>query len=163
MAKRAPDLTPDRLVRQIRPRPDRPSRAIYFTGQLGESSKPGHVRLYVDPEFRSWLEVAEKDIVHREKLDERPWTSGGTMLWVKNNASVGQDDLGAREMQAELLRGEIVRRYLPDAVTDEQIAIIFTSTMICATIAITCWLCITPSCEDITHPLFCELKDEIGG
>ena len=160
--RKGPDLAPDRLAAEVKPRPDTPSRAIYFTGQLGTSSRKGHVRLYMDPEFSSWLEIAEGDIVHREKLDDR-FTSGGTMLWVKRNATVGQDELSAREMQEELLKGEIVRRYLPEAVTDEQIVVGFFTTMVCATIVITCWLCITPSCEEITHPLFCELKDEVGG
>jgi hypothetical protein len=159
--RKDPDLAPDPLAAEVKPRPDTPSRAIYFTGQLGESSKTGNVRLYIDPEFRSWLEIAERDIVHREKLDDR-FTSGGSMLWVKRSAGVGQGQLSAREMQQELLKGEIVRRYLPDAVTDEQIAGGFISTLVCATIAITCWLCITPSCEEITHPLFCEILDEVA-
>ncbi len=155
-----PDLTPSRLVRQLRPRPGRPSRAVNFTGLLGPSDRSGHVRLYVDPEMRSWLEVAEGDIVHRENLDDRPGTPGGTVLWVKKDAAVGHGGRSAREMQGELLSGDIITRYLPNSVTDDMVVSAFTTTMVCATIVITWHLCVTPSCEDISVPLICDEEDE---
>lgn len=160
--RRPVDLTADRLARQLRPDPGTPSGAVAFTGYLGASERPDRVRLYVDPELRSWLEVARDDVLHRDRVGAPPEAADATVLWVRRTATVGRDARSAAQLQAELLEGEVIRRYLPDSVTDEQVAGFFTK-LVCATIAITWHLCVTPSCEDISVPLLCDEDDDGEG
>ena len=154
------DLTPNPLTRGLRRNPRVPNKSVRFTGYLGESDRPDHVRLYLDPELRSWIEVARRDVRHREALEKGPQTLDVTVLWVKQSAVVGQGEISAKQMQAELLKGELIEHYLPESVSDDFVQACFTTTLICATISITWTLCVTPSCEDISVPLICDDEDD---
>ena len=157
--RRRVDLTPNRLPQLFRSKADAPAEGMSFIGYLGESDRPDHVRLYVDPELRSWLEIARKDILHRDNLDDWPRASDVAAIWVRRDAKVGAGGMTAERIRSEMLSGELIRRYLADSVTDDEV-LGFTTTMICATIAITWQLCVTPSCEDITVPLICDGGDD---
>jgi hypothetical protein len=101
-------LEQDPLVDRLLPDPARnPPDVIVLTGFLGKSARDSHWRIYPTPELDEYLEVDERDIVHREPLAPDENAIGGSRLWVKASAKLVHARLLTHEAQADFLRGEI--------------------------------------------------------
>jgi hypothetical protein len=79
-----PDLTPDDLVQNLRPDPNQPP-SIERQGFLGESDRPNYCRLYLTRALTDYLEIANADIVYREKGKD---ADAGSRIWIKPTAMV---------------------------------------------------------------------------
>lgn len=98
------------LVNQLRPDPSVPANVQLLTGWLGRSTKPDHWRLYISPDLNSYIDLAEKDIVHHYDFgDSNPL--GAVLLWVKRDAPLSL----TTEAQSRFLEGGIADLYLPAA------------------------------------------------
>ncbi len=103
-----PGLQQDPLVDRLAPDPGQvPADLIRLAGFLGKSTKPGHWRLYLNPELSEYVEVAEADIVHSQANSGDPNAMAGTSLWVRRGASLQHTRVESRQVEAEFLQGDI--------------------------------------------------------
>jgi len=68
------------------PDPAVPPDVISLEGFLGRSPRPRFWRLYQTLDLKSYVEIAEDDIVHSESLETKLQPLGGTVIWVKSGA-----------------------------------------------------------------------------
>lgn len=154
------DLAPDPWIRALGRRPDEPANAIGLTGYLGKSEKDDHVRLYMDPELRAWIELKKADIIYRERQGGPQ--SRGSAVMVRQDAPIGRPGHTAADVQGWFLRGQIIDGSLADVQASGGMVVgLLTispaTTLWCATFIITCFLCLTPSCDELTiPPLLCD-------
>lgn len=80
-----------------------PPDATVLHGYLGESTRPGTCRLYLDATLASYVEVSESDILHHKQVPD----DGGTMLWVPKSLELKVTTVSSATIQAEFLSGAI--------------------------------------------------------
>jgi hypothetical protein len=105
----------DDLVAKLVPDPSQgPPDATVLTGYLGRApeatgkGKEASWRLYQSAALDEYVEIAEVDILHTQKLpDDR-----GTMVWVPKSLPLQYVHVHSEQVQAELLGGAIARRSL---------------------------------------------------
>lgn len=120
--------------------------------------------MYMDPELRAWIELDAADIIYRERQGGPQSRGSGVM--VRRNAAIGRPGYTAADVQGWFLRGPMIDSSLDDVQASGSMAagFIFTTVTLtnlwCATVIITCFLCVTPSCDDLTiPPLLCDPED----
>ena len=79
---------------------------LLLSGWLGDSSMPGHTRLYFDPQLSSYVEIPDDAILHTQ--DQAPETSplGGSFVWIKKDAVLTHKTTAA-QAKAKFLEGPI--------------------------------------------------------
>jgi hypothetical protein len=114
-------LTPEPFVERVQSDPNEPSNVVVVFGYLGKSSSPQRWRLHRSPALTDYVEVAEDDIIHSERVEKPGFPLPGTMLWVKKGATVAQVRFGEARAapdltalaglagQADFLQGEILQ------------------------------------------------------
>ena len=106
------DLTPHRMA----PRADgreidgAGDGLVTLTGFVGESTKEGYVRVYLDLSFTSYCEVATADVVKTKRVDAADEDSP-TVLWVTASAQMGLVSVGRLSGSASFVSGAIRSRY----------------------------------------------------
>src|SRR5215472_7862580 len=102
----------DSLVEDIIPDPSQLPHVRTLVGFLGKSGRTAYSRLYLSATFDNFLEIRDEDIVHRRALPPERSTVGGTILWVKRDATFLHTRVVSRDAQARFLRGRITSRLL---------------------------------------------------
>jgi hypothetical protein len=92
------------LVGKLIPDPDQPAEARVLSGFVGTSTREGHVRLYLNLELSSYVEIAEDDVLHAEAPSPDD-PMGMSVLWVRRGAPMASTQLMPEQTQAELLTG----------------------------------------------------------
>lgn len=70
-----------------RAEPAEPPDAIVLTGYAEPGSRSGYLRLYLDTTLRSYIEVLESDVRHREHAaGEESSVGPRTTLWIRRGA-----------------------------------------------------------------------------
>lgn len=113
-SKRSSGPKQDPVVEKLVRDPARPGTRL-VSGYLGKSAREGYWRVYLNLEFSEYLEVAEKDILHSERLGGEDTTASGSWVWVKQDAQLDHVRTRPRQAQAEFLRGDIASAFLGDA------------------------------------------------
>lgn len=83
------DPDPKREDRSSKPPSDpaQPPEAIVLTGYVEPRGRAGYVRLYLDTSLRSYIDVPEPDIRHRERVaGEESSVGPRTTLWIRRGA-----------------------------------------------------------------------------
>ena len=106
-SKRKSSIPQDSLVEKLVHDPNEPARVRVISGFVGNSPRAGHLRLYLDLELKSYIEIEEQEIVHHERLSRERSPLGGTMLWVREEARV--EHRPAPATAADFLRGRVAR------------------------------------------------------
>jgi hypothetical protein len=111
-AKRSSKYVFDALPEDIVSNPaDVPSvRAL--AGYLGKSNRPGYLRLYITPELFEYLEFREEDVVRTCPFPREKAPVGGTMVWVRRDATLLHTRMQSFQAQASFLNGEISAQFL---------------------------------------------------
>jgi len=110
-----PEQKPDDLAAELVPDPTKLPDLVVLSGYSGKSARAGFSRLYVDLSFSAFVEVADEDVLARRSLaaDQNPL--GGTVLWVKREATLLRATVCLAQEHAAFLKGEIAasasRRY----------------------------------------------------
>lgn len=112
-----PEIEADALVERLIPDPGKPAAQL-LSGYLGKSDRDGVWRIYLNLEFTEYLEIAEEDILHVEKLGRGDASQAGAWIWVKRDATVEHVRPERRGAQAEFLGGEISTAFLGGAAGD---------------------------------------------
>lgn len=109
-------LKQDPLVDRLRPDPSQPPvDAIALTGYLGKGTAEQQWRLYMTPRLNEFVEIAEADILSQESMATEQNPLAPSRVWVKHDAKLAYTRLDSRQVQAEFLKGEITRGFLPRA------------------------------------------------
>lgn len=107
-------LKEDEIIARLVPDPATSTDVISLAGYLGKSARKGVWRLYLTLELNEYLEIAEDDIVHTQpRASDDP--SGGTVVWIKRNATLQRTRTESRQAQAEFLQGDISAAFLANA------------------------------------------------
>jgi len=85
--------------------PATPPGATTLVGYLGDSSKGDHVRVYLDHELSSFVDVPTADVLHAQRLPAEQSPLGEVIVWVKRDAKFVQ---GAETGQTSWFEGPIV-------------------------------------------------------
>jgi hypothetical protein len=96
----------DALIERLVPDPAKPEAKL-LSGYLGRSDRDSVWRLYLNLEFNDYLEFAEADIVHVEKLGRDDESQAGAWVWVKTETIVEHVRPERRAVQADFLGGAI--------------------------------------------------------
>jgi hypothetical protein len=112
--ERKPEIKQDALVERLVADPANPGVKL-LSGYLGRGDREGVWRLYLNLEFNDYLEIAEADILHVEKLGRDDASQAGAWVWVKRDASVDHVRGERRGAQGEFLGGAISSRFLGGA------------------------------------------------
>jgi len=107
MADEKKSLKADKLIQKLVSDPANPPDVTVIKGFLGESHRPGYWRLYLSPDLKSYVEIAESDILHSQEVSENQSALGGTLLWVKKGASLEHTRTVSKQVQAEFLSGDV--------------------------------------------------------
>lgn len=136
-----------------------PSKLATFLGYVGESKRKGYVRLYVTPKYDFWIDILEDHIHFIEDISTEKFQLGGNVVWVKKRPDIIANFKDIRELVRDGGPfGDLSDLGDPAGSAETQF---FGTTMVCATIAITYNLCLTPSCSDTTiHPIACRDDDD---
>ena len=70
------------------PDPANPRPLLRITGYRGASSEAGHVRLYLDAEISSYIDIPEADVVYQLATPAETDPLGAVTLWVKRDAKL---------------------------------------------------------------------------
>lgn len=102
-----PEQKPDDLAAELVPDPTKLPDLVVLRGYLGQSTRAGFSRLYVDLSFGEFVEVADEDVVAKRSLAANQDPLGGTVLWVKRNATLMRATVCLAREHAAFLTGEI--------------------------------------------------------
>jgi hypothetical protein len=98
---------PDDLAAKLVPDPTKLPDVVVLRGYLGKSTRAGYSRLYVTLSFNEYVEVADDDVVANRSLAPDQDPLGGTVLWVKRDATLLRATVCSAQEQAAFLRGGI--------------------------------------------------------
>jgi hypothetical protein len=101
-----PEQKPDDLAAELVPDPSKLPDVVALRGYLGNSARSGFLRLYVDLSFGEFVEVADEDVLARRSLADQD-ALGGTVLWVKRNATLLRATVCLAQEHAAFLTGGI--------------------------------------------------------
>lgn len=101
------DQKPDDLAAELVPDPTKLPDLVTLRGYLGKSDRAGFSRLYVDLRFSEFVEVADEDVLARRSLAANQDALGGTVLWVKRNATLLRATVCLAQEHAAFLQGAI--------------------------------------------------------
>ena len=68
--------------------PANPQPLMRLTGYRGASSEAAHVRLYLDAEISSYIDIPEADVVYEQPVPTDTDPLGSVTLWVKRDAKL---------------------------------------------------------------------------
>jgi hypothetical protein len=102
-----PEQNPDDLAAELVPDPTKLPDVVVLRGYLGESTRAGFSRLYVNLNFTEYVEVADEDVLARRSLAANQDPLSGTVLWVKRNATLLRAAVCLAQEYAAFLHGEI--------------------------------------------------------
>ena len=102
-----PEQRPDDLAAELVPDPTKLPDLVVLRGYLGKSARVGVSRLYVDLSFSEFVEVADEDVVANRSLAANQNPLGGTVLWVRRNATLLRATVCLAQEHAAFLNGEI--------------------------------------------------------
>ena len=88
-----------------------PARTTKLFGYPGPSTEPDAVRLWLDLDLSSYVDVPEKSILFSKTLPE----DFGTVLWVAAGAELKYSSLTSHCVQAEFLSGALTTAHLRSA------------------------------------------------
>jgi len=98
---------PDDLAAKLVPDPTKLPDLVVLRGYLGKSTRAGYSRLYVSLSFNEYFEVADDDVVANQSLAPNQDPLGGTVLWVKRDATLLRATVCSAQEQAAFLKGGI--------------------------------------------------------
>jgi hypothetical protein len=105
MAKRDQDP----IVRALVPDPAAgPPNVAVLHGYFGDSTTPGHRRLYLTRTLDSYVDIPADQILHTSQLPNE----GGSRVWVPKTLELHFVRTVSAEVQAGFLQGSIMRRHL---------------------------------------------------
>lgn len=109
-AKGAKDLAALKAgwVARVARDPGKPAEALSLTGYLGDSAKEGHVRLYFDVDLSTYVDVAEDDVLHAERLPGEQSPLGEVVVWLRRAATLTHG-VDAQQASGSWFEGPIVR------------------------------------------------------
>src|SRR4051812_41310099 len=99
--------TEEAFVGRLVPDPNVIPDTRLLTGYLGRSTQPGLWRLYLRADFRSYIEIADGDIIGTEKLLATPYSPARTAVWVKGRVRLELVQDASVRTQAKFLGGEL--------------------------------------------------------
>jgi hypothetical protein len=106
------ELQQDALVEKLIVDPSQIPDVQVLIGLLGRSSEPGKQRLYLNPQLNSFLEFSAEDVVHTASLSTAQSPLGGTMVWLRRDATVKYTRTGTLQAQAEFVQGDIMSSFM---------------------------------------------------
>lgn len=102
------ELPEDKVIQKLVPDPKNIPNLIVLVGFLGRSTREdepddGKWRLYLTPALNDYITFERTAVLHLRDL-----TSGGTMVWLKRDATVQHTHIETRQMQTDFLMGELM-------------------------------------------------------
>jgi hypothetical protein len=88
-----------------------PERATKLFGYPGPAAEKGAIRLWLDSDLTTYVDVPDEAILHSQTLPD----DQGTWLWVDPGATLTVSSTQSHEVQAEFLGGSIAERNLAAA------------------------------------------------
>jgi hypothetical protein len=99
-----PKLAEDQLVQKLVPDPSQgPPNATVLRGYLGRGTGKDSWRLYMTAALDEYVELAESDILHTQKLPG----DQGTLVWVPKTLALHYVRVHSDQVQADFLQGHI--------------------------------------------------------
>ncbi|MEV4365302.1 hypothetical protein [Nonomuraea sp. NPDC049625] len=111
-SKEERNLQPDEFVDHISGNRQIPPDVQAFAGFLGRAPEQGHWRLFLSADLTEFLEFEERDLVHHTKIDPAASILGGTVIWLRRDATVRHTRLDTHQAQLEFLVGNITTGHL---------------------------------------------------
>lgn len=106
------ELKQDALVEKLVGDPTKPPDVQILVGFLGRSSEAGNWRLYLTPQLDSYVEFSAEDVVHTQPLASAQSAIGGTMVWLRQDATLKHTRTGTRQMQTNFVQGDIMSSFM---------------------------------------------------
>ena len=101
----------DELTARVVPDPKNAGDVVLVTGFLGDSSKPGHTRIYWDASMSSYIDAEEADILHTEPLPKEQSPLGGSYIWLKRTARGLSGGPAGNAMTGKFFEGPLMAAY----------------------------------------------------
>lgn len=101
-----PDQKSDDLAAELVPDPAKLPDLVVLKGHLGKSARAGFSRLYADLSFNEFVELADDDVLARRSVSKQD-PLGGSLLWVKRDATLLRSTVCSAQEHAAFLTGEI--------------------------------------------------------
>ena len=108
-------LRQDELIEKLVRLPAPPPDVILLGGLVGNSTRPGHLRLYLTPLLNHYIEFLEDDVLYHQPVPPALNPLGGTLLWVRREANLLHTRTASQQVQAQFLQGSITNKFLPKA------------------------------------------------
>jgi hypothetical protein len=109
MNLKKPSIVPDSLVESLVTDPNVKPDVAIVQGWIGQSARKGHWRLYPTPDLKSFVEIAEDDIVMTKPIATEVSPLGGTVVVLKSTAKLHGEGGLSVDARAAYLRGDITK------------------------------------------------------
>jgi hypothetical protein len=106
------ELRQDALVEKLVSDPSKIPDIQVLVGLLGRSSQAETWRLYLTPQLNEYVEFNAQDVVLTHPLAAGQSPLGGTMVWLRRDATVKYTRTGTLQAQADFVRGDIMSRFM---------------------------------------------------
>src|SRR5207237_6594412 len=93
------ELKQDALVEKLVADPSKTTDVQVLVGFLGRSSEAGNWRLYLTPQLDSYVEFSAEDVIHTQSLATEQSPLGGTMVWLRRDATLQYTLIGTLQAQ----------------------------------------------------------------
>jgi hypothetical protein len=108
---------PDDIIKRLAPDPAQLPDVVSYVGFLGDSTRDGYHRLYFSSNLTEYVEFSKADVVASQRLpaDQTPLGLGGTLVWLRREATVLHSRTVPIQAQASFLAGDISAAFLRGA------------------------------------------------
>lgn len=86
---------------------DKPSEAVSLVGYVGKSKEPNSIRLYINTDFDTYIDVPKDKILYTRNVSENIIELGGTRIWIPKDLHVKLVRTNVKSIQAKFLKGDI--------------------------------------------------------
>ena len=91
--------------------PKQPPNTLLLMGYLGDSSDPGHTRLYFDAQLASYVEIPDDAILYQQEASKDQSALGANYVWVKRDAPLIHGPIGPNRLKASFLEGRLAQDF----------------------------------------------------
>jgi hypothetical protein len=102
-------IVPDELVETLVTDPSVKPDVAIVKGWIGQSTRTGYWRLYPAPDLKSFVEIAEDDILMSKPIATNISPLGGTVVVIKSTAKLHGEGGLSVDARTAYLRGDVTR------------------------------------------------------
>lgn len=105
------EIKENEIVKKLVRTPNNVPNSKLLTGYMGKSDKEDNIRLYLNLEFNSYVDIPQKKILLHKDVPEETIPLGAVYVWIPKDLDLEFVNVNVTKIQAEFLDGPISKSY----------------------------------------------------